>query len=144
LDCVYQLLLQHPTRFEFNERFLRRLLYHTYACQYGTFLFNNERERVEAKAAERTRSVWDHFLAKRDAYLNPEYVHESADKASRQDAWLECDIKQVKYWHKAFGREDAEMNAVEVRTAAGAGEEVEVVDSAVEVLVDKSQALTVS
>ena len=46
LDCVYQLLIQNPTQFEYNERFLRRLLYHLYSCQYGSFLFDNEQERV--------------------------------------------------------------------------------------------------
>lgn len=37
LDATYQLLYQHPTRFEFNERFLRRLFYHLYSCQYGAY-----------------------------------------------------------------------------------------------------------
>jgi myotubularin-related protein 6/7/8 len=46
LDCVFQLHYQHPTRFEFSERFLRRLLYHLYSCQYGTFLFDNERNAL--------------------------------------------------------------------------------------------------
>ncbi|ORY82044.1 mtmr6 myotubularin related protein 6 [Protomyces lactucae-debilis] len=146
LDCVFQLLVQHPTRFEFNERFLRRLLYHTYSCQYGTFLFNTERERVEAKLDQRTRSVWDHFLAKRDAYLNQDYVAEAAadGESPRQDTWLECNVKLVKWWHTAFNREDAEMNTVEVRTAAGAGDEVDVVDTSVDTLSAGAEALTVS
>ncbi|KOS18723.1 Phosphoinositide 3-phosphatase [Escovopsis weberi] len=33
LDCTYQLLRQSPNRFEFNERFLRRLFYHLHSCQ---------------------------------------------------------------------------------------------------------------
>jgi len=45
LECVRQIQRQYPDRFEFNERFLRNLHYHLYACQYGTFLFNCERER---------------------------------------------------------------------------------------------------
>jgi myotubularin-related protein 6/7/8 len=65
LDCVWQLHYQHPTRFEFSERFLKRLLYHLYSCQYGTFLFDNEKERVDALAKERTRSVWDYFLCRK-------------------------------------------------------------------------------
>ena len=47
LDCVWQLLKQKPKHFEFNEIFLHVLLHHVYSCRYGTFLFNNERERVE-------------------------------------------------------------------------------------------------
>ncbi|KAL8945709.1 MAG: hypothetical protein Q9222_007788 [Ikaeria aurantiellina] len=73
LDATYQLLHQHPTRFEFNERFLRRLLYHLYSCQYGTFLYNNERERVESNIKQKTRSVWDYFLSRKDQFLNLRY-----------------------------------------------------------------------
>ena len=65
LDATYQLLRQSPTRFEFNERFLRRLLYHLYSCQYGTFLYNNEKSRLDAKVQERTTSVWAYFLSRR-------------------------------------------------------------------------------
>jgi myotubularin-related protein 6/7/8 len=74
LDATYQLLYQHPTRFEFNERFLRRVFYHLYSCQYGTFLFDNEKERVESHAAERTRSVWDYFLCRKEEFANKKYV----------------------------------------------------------------------
>ena len=73
LDATYQLLQQHPTRFEYNERFLRRLLYHVYSCQYGTFLYNNEKERVESHVSDKTRSVWDYFIARRDQFLNDSY-----------------------------------------------------------------------
>ena len=65
LDAAYQLLHQFPTRFEFNERFLRRLLYHLYSCQYGTFLYNNEKSRLDARVQERTTSVWAYFLSRR-------------------------------------------------------------------------------
>ena len=69
LDATYQLICQFPTRFEFNERFLRRLLYHLYSCQYGTFLYNNEKARLDARVQERTTSVWAYFLSRRWAYL---------------------------------------------------------------------------
>src|SRR5947199_10504889 len=73
LDATYQLLHQHPTRFEFNERFLRRLLYHLYSCQYGTFLYNSEKERCDARATSKTRSVWDYFLSRNEQFVNPTY-----------------------------------------------------------------------
>jgi myotubularin-related protein 6/7/8 len=68
LDAVYQLLRQFPTRFEFNERFLRRLLYHLYSCQYGTFLYNSEKDRLNARVKTRTTSVWSYFLSKRSVF----------------------------------------------------------------------------
>ncbi|KAJ3047089.1 hypothetical protein HK097_000241, partial [Rhizophlyctis rosea] len=45
LDCLYQLWVQYPTHFEFNPQLLSFLNTHVYSCQFGTFLFNCERER---------------------------------------------------------------------------------------------------
>ncbi|KAL2223077.1 protein phosphatase [Thermoascus aurantiacus ATCC 26904] len=110
LDATYQLLYQYPTRFEFNERFLRRLLYHLYSCQYGTFLFNSEKERVEAKARERTRSVWDYFLARRDQFINPKYEPLIDDNKRGKERLIFPRTNEVRWWSEAFGRTDAEMN----------------------------------
>ncbi|KAK3044742.1 hypothetical protein LTS18_000475, partial [Coniosporium uncinatum] len=73
LDAVYQLQYQYPTRFEFSERFLRRLLYHLYSCQYGTFLYDCEKQRVDADVKHKTRSVWDFFLSRKQEFLNKDY-----------------------------------------------------------------------
>ncbi|KAG5437127.1 hypothetical protein PCANB_001103, partial [Pneumocystis canis] len=73
LDCTYQILHQFSNRFEFNEYFLLKLFYHTYSCQYGSFLYNNEKERITANASEKTRCVWDYFLARREKFLNKNY-----------------------------------------------------------------------
>lgn len=110
LDATYQLLYQYPTRFEFNERFLRRLLYHLYSCQYGTFLFNSEKERVESNAKKRTRSVWDYFLARRDQFLNPKYDPVIDDKQRGRERLILPRVNEVRWWSEAFGRTDAEMN----------------------------------
>ncbi|KAJ3160893.1 hypothetical protein HDU86_008255 [Geranomyces michiganensis] len=82
LDCVYQLWTQFPTHFEFSERLLSALHLHVYACQYGNFLFNCERELLAyrtpngSKTIENvTHSVWNHILhGNIDEYLNPLYV----------------------------------------------------------------------
>jgi hypothetical protein len=63
LDCVYQLWAQHPTHFAFNDDLLAFLNTHVYSCQFGTFLFNNERERAAFRRAglpvqECTVSIW--------------------------------------------------------------------------------------
>ncbi|PYH94999.1 protein phosphatase [Aspergillus ellipticus CBS 707.79] len=117
LDATYQLLYQHPTRFEFNERFLRRLLYHLYSCQFGTFLFNNEKERVESNAKGRTRSVWDYFLARKEQFLNPQYDAQIDDHRRGKERLIFPQVKQVRWWSEAFGRTDAEMNGVSPRQA---------------------------
>ena len=110
LDATYQLLYQHPTRFEFNERFLRRLFYHLHSCQYGTFLFDNENERVEARAAERTRSVWDYFLCRREEFLNPKYDATVDDNIRGKERIIFPKKGEARWWAELFGRSDEEMN----------------------------------
>ena len=106
LDAVYQLLYVQSNRFEFNERFLRRLLYHAYSCQYGSFLYDSERERVEAKVRKRTHCVWDYFLARRKEFLNPEY-DTSLDVG---EGVLFPRGDNIRWWAQAWGRTDQEMN----------------------------------
>lgn len=47
LECVWQVMIQFPTAMQFNEHFLVTLHDHLYSCQFGTFLGNCERERIE-------------------------------------------------------------------------------------------------
>ena len=63
LDCVYQLLEQYPLDFEFNEILLLDTIDNLYSGRFGTFFFNNERERREQKLPEKTtRYVFFHFI----------------------------------------------------------------------------------
>jgi myotubularin-related protein 6/7/8 len=110
LDATYQLLRQHPTRFEFNERFLRRLLYHLYSCQYGTFLYNNEKSRLDADVRSKTRSVWDYFLARRDDFTNKDYDGQLDDNVKGQERLIFPQLDKIRWWHEVFGRTDEEMN----------------------------------
>jgi len=111
LDATLQLLHQHPTRFEFNERFLRRLLYHLYSCQYGTFLYDNEKQRMDAKVQERTRSVWDYFLARKPMFMNDQYDSTIDDNVPGKERLIFPDPAKTRWWAEAFGRTDEEMNA---------------------------------
>jgi myotubularin-related protein 6/7/8 len=110
LDATYQLIRQHPTRFEFNERFLRRLLYHLYSCQYGTFLYNNEKSRLDARVQERTTSVWAYFLSRKQEFTNPEYDPEIDDHVKGKERLLFPNLDKIKWWHEVFNRTDEEMN----------------------------------
>ncbi|AMD20417.1 HDL327Wp [Eremothecium sinecaudum] len=106
LDCVYQLLLQNPGQFEFNERFLRRLVYHLYSCQYGTFIFNNEQDRVNSEASSLTRSAWDYFRSRTKEFTNPTYRQYDADE---EEDWILPDLNKTQWWWQLFGRKDDEM-----------------------------------
>jgi myotubularin-related protein 6/7/8 len=111
LDCVYQLLYQNPTRFEFSERFLRRLLFHLYSCQYGTFLGDSERERKEARLNQRTKSVWDYFLARKQEFTNPKYDPEIDDNVRGKERLIFPKPEEVRWWNELFSRTDDEMNS---------------------------------
>ncbi|KAJ6525690.1 protein-tyrosine phosphatase-like protein [Mycena capillaripes] len=120
LECVRQIQRQFPDRFEFNERFLHQLYYHLYSCQFGTFLFNCERERRVGDggppAIERTVSVWDFFNspAEMEQNLNPTYAPELDDPASRAPkadmGVLFPNPKDIRFWNELYGRTDEEMN----------------------------------
>ncbi|OUM65413.1 hypothetical protein PIROE2DRAFT_41713, partial [Piromyces sp. E2] len=79
LDCIYQLWIQNPTQFEFNDDFLVQLNTHVYSSQFGTFLFNSEYERRVFRhdgkdLSQCTYSVWDWFNSNKEDYINPLYV----------------------------------------------------------------------
>lgn len=130
LDATYQLIHQHPTRFEFTERFLRRLLYHLYSCQYGTFLYDNEKSRLDAKLSEKTRSVWDYFLARKQEFMNPEYDPEIDDNVRGKERLIFPRTNETRWWAAVFGRTDEEMNGpIRQSFAPGSDADVESIDS---------------
>ncbi|XP_058118339.1 myotubularin-related protein 9 [Anopheles ziemanni] len=75
LDCVYQLYAQFPCSFEYDHRLLVTLFEHSYFSQYGTFLGDCERERVQLKVFSRTTSLWSHLNRHEvvKSLLNPLY-----------------------------------------------------------------------
>jgi myotubularin-related protein 6/7/8 len=114
LEAVHNIQRQFPARFEFNELLLRELHTHLYSCQFGTFLFNSERERREGAA--NTVSVWDYINSEPQAekYINPDYNPALDDPASRapsaDQGVLFPNPKDVRFWHELYGRSDEEMN----------------------------------
>ncbi|CAN8096596.1 unnamed protein product [Discula destructiva] len=129
LDAVYQLVRQYPSRFEFNERFLRRLFYHMYSCQYGTFLLNNEKQRKDAKLDEKTTSVWDYFLSRQETFINPDYDATVNDHVRGQERLIFPRLDDIRWWHQLFGRTDKEMNSSLDEEAARRDKVAETVES---------------
>ncbi|CAG8640883.1 19585_t:CDS:2, partial [Racocetra persica] len=111
LDCVFQILSQFPTRFEFNEKFLIELHYHCYSCQFGTFLCNSEKERMDYKVTTKTYSVWDYFNSNKSVFLNSLYDGGAEDKEDMgNNGVLLPDEKNIKYWAGLFNKQDYELN----------------------------------
>ena len=73
IDAVYQLLNQFPTAFEFNESMLLDIVDNLWSCCFGTFLMNNERERLDLNIPGMTVSLWSYIDHERKRYLNPFY-----------------------------------------------------------------------
>lgn len=122
LDCVRQIQRQFPERFEFNEQYLLDIYRHLYTCQFGTFLFNNERERQESASTsrksfvEQTCSVWDYLdsPSEREKHINSLY-DTTLDSNQSRDARADQGVlfynpKDVRFWFRLFGRGDEEMN----------------------------------
>lgn len=105
LDSIYQLVVQFPNKFEFNERFLRRLIYHLYSCQYGNFLYDNEYERSVNNVRSKTRSVWDYFLSRKHEFTNKQYT-----TPTDEYDWISPNYKSLIWWWQLYGRSDEEMN----------------------------------
>lgn len=64
LDATYQMMCQFPSAFQFNERFLLTLHDHLYSSQFGTFLGNCEKDRLDLRW-EQQRGVWYRVLSKK-------------------------------------------------------------------------------
>uniref|UniRef100_A0AAY4EJU3 Myotubularin phosphatase domain-containing protein n=1 Tax=Denticeps clupeoides TaxID=299321 RepID=A0AAY4EJU3_9TELE len=73
VECVWNLTEQFPCAFEFNERFLIDIHDNIYACQFGNFIGNCQKEREELKIQETTFSLWPFLLKQQEWYRNPLY-----------------------------------------------------------------------
>ncbi|XP_037079460.1 myotubularin-related protein 10-like [Pollicipes pollicipes] len=102
LDCVHQLLEQFPARFEFTETYLISLWDSLHVSVFDTFLFNSEKERLEAVSAKEhdyplcRRPVW-HWSAQLDAdqrrlFKNPMYQPTSV---AALRLWTRCFCRWV-------------------------------------------------
>ncbi|CAM1311535.1 MTMR12 (predicted) [Pycnogonum litorale] len=84
LDCVWQLIQQFPTVFEFTETYLIVLWDSTKIVLFDTFLFNSPKQRFDAlyyadgNENVRLNSVWDWTLQysadDTELFINPLYV----------------------------------------------------------------------
>jgi len=127
LESVRQIQRQFPKRFEFNERFLRQVYYHLYSCQFGTFLFNNEKERRVGNGGapcERTISAWDFFNSDTELEKNRNIDYDPlldnpTDRSPGADMGvLFPNPKDIRFWNELYGRTDEEMNGRALQAAA--------------------------
>lgn len=99
LDCTWQLMQQRNDAFEFNERFLLILHDHVQSCQFGTFIGNCEKDRLDLKLAERTFSLWGFMSNHLNEYINPLYKPD-VDETIKPNLAPQC----IKFWRGMFAR----------------------------------------
>uniref|UniRef100_A0A0K0E3G7 phosphatidylinositol-3,5-bisphosphate 3-phosphatase n=1 Tax=Strongyloides stercoralis TaxID=6248 RepID=A0A0K0E3G7_STRER len=76
LECVWQIYNNYTSYFEFNEHYLLFLAEELYSCRFGTFLFNNECERIkEHHCPTTTVSIWTHIYNNYKEFINLNYNH---------------------------------------------------------------------
>ena len=80
LDATQQLLVQYPTYFEFNMKFLVFIANNSKSGLFGTFLFNNENEREKKEAKKNTMSIWTKILNNIDEYKNIFYEKKTIEE----------------------------------------------------------------
>lgn len=75
LDCVYQIHCQFACSFEFNTAYLSLLFEHSFCSQFGTFLYDTERERTLNRVQKETPSLWSYVNRPEllRTLLNPTY-----------------------------------------------------------------------
>lgn len=77
LDAVHQILNQFPHAFEFNNELIVFLAKASMTNLYGTFCFNNDRERKNYDANNNSTSVWSDVLLEKEKYINKFYEKEN-------------------------------------------------------------------
>ncbi|XP_075166407.1 myotubularin related protein 6 isoform X2 [Haematobia irritans] len=99
LDCTWQLMSQRSDAFEFNERFLLILHDHVHSCQFGTFVGNCEKDRLDLQLAKRTFSLWGHMANHLNEYINPLYKPD-VDETIKPNLAPQC----IKFWRGMYSR----------------------------------------
>lgn len=73
LDCVFQVMVQFPTAFEFTTKLLEEIAHHTVSLRFGTFLFDTEGQRREKNLKQTTVSLWSFINTNIHVYKNIYY-----------------------------------------------------------------------
>ena len=80
LDATQKLIVQYPIYFEFNMKFLIFIANNIKIGLYGTFLFNNEKEREKKEERKNTMSIWIKILNNIDEYKNIFYKKKTIEE----------------------------------------------------------------
>ncbi len=88
-------MCQNYTRFQFNFDLILFLAEEVYRGKYGTFLFNNDKEREEFHE-DKTISIWSYIKKNESKFINHIY------KDDIPTIGLTMNFKQIRLWRDYF------------------------------------------
>ena len=105
LDCLFQMVNQFESAFEYNEQCLIFLADHVHSALFGNFLGNNDyQRRRELKVRSATRSIWSNIDANKHKFSNPAYT------PFAKPVWPKYHLRNVHFWQRYYCRWDPEAH----------------------------------
>ena len=104
LDCVYQMQRQFFKAFEFSAEYLVVLLDASLSGEFGTFLFDSEKQRMDSRVYHVCESVWSALGARKDL-RNPHYV-----LGDRTVVMPSSNMALLELWSAVYLRMDVSAN----------------------------------
>jgi myotubularin-related protein 1/2 len=77
LDALYQLMHQNYTKFEYNFYLLAFISQELFTGKYGTFLYNNDKEREMYDEENKTLSIWNYIKGNKEKFIN--HIYDPSD-----------------------------------------------------------------
>lgn len=90
---------QRSDAFEFNEQYLLVLHDHVMSCQFGTFIGNCEKDRIDLGVSSKTYSLWGYMTNHITEYQNPLYR-----PAVEEVLMPNLAPQSIKFWRNMFCR----------------------------------------
>ncbi|XP_059168052.1 myotubularin-related protein 6-like [Physella acuta] len=108
LECVWQMMQQFPCAFQFNERFLLTIHDHAYSCQFGTFIGNCEKDRLDLRLSEKTYSLWAYLKHHSSEFISP--LYKKTYEIRRPVIIPTSSPQALKYWKGMYNRFDSGLH----------------------------------
>lgn len=110
LDCMWQLLQQFPSAFEFTETYLTTLWDSAHISVFETFLFDCERDRALAATDQNNplmlRSVWDwgEQFSEEDIALFTNPLYEACSPSQPKELRAQGGLPSLRLWRQCYFR----------------------------------------
>jgi len=123
LECVWQIMLQFPNAFEFNNTYLLTIAEHINSGWFGNFLCNSIKEREVSDIMRSTVSIWAHLDSLKISLINRSF------RETNETLIPITNLRRLQFWHEYFLRFD-EFNVVPASEVLNEMEERDTPESA--------------